>query len=257
VSIILVPYHLDEHLPELNVPFPPDADVTTVVTPLPDGDPWSRMAVLHDAVASEVARSARAGAMTVVASGDCTTALGTVAGLQRAGLDPSIVWFDAHGDVQTLETSTSGYLGGMPLRILVGYRPELIGDRLGLRALAEDRAVLVDARDLDPAEVDYLATAGIRRSTVEDLSADALPAGPLLLHLDLDVLDAAELPGLLFPVPDGPDIPALLAAVRRVVESGRVAAVDLACTWRPGPDDPDGVRARLLAALLAAVLPPV
>ena len=44
--------------------------------------------------------------------------LGTIAGLQRAGSDPGIVWLDAHGDVQTPETSTSGYLAGMALRLL-------------------------------------------------------------------------------------------------------------------------------------------
>ena len=52
----------------------------------------------------------------VVASGDCLTALGTVAGLQAAGADPAVVWFDAHGDVQTPETTSSGYLAGMSLR---------------------------------------------------------------------------------------------------------------------------------------------
>jgi arginase len=52
-------------------------------------------------------------------------------------VDAGIVWIDAHGDVQTLETTASGYLGGLPLRLLVGYRPELIADRLGLRPVPE------------------------------------------------------------------------------------------------------------------------
>jgi arginase len=58
----------------------------------------------------------------VIVSGDCATALGTVSGLQHAGTDPSIVWIDAHGDLQALESTTSGSLneatpstrGGMP-----------------------------------------------------------------------------------------------------------------------------------------------
>jgi arginase len=135
---------------------------------------------------------------------------------------------------------------------MVGYRPELISDELGLRPLAEDRAVLVDARDLDPAEADYLATSGIRRSTVDGLTVRSLPTGPLLLHLDLDVVDGGELLGLRYPVPHGPGTAAVLAAARRIVETGRVVAVDLACTWHPGQDDPDGVRARLISGLLAA-----
>jgi arginase family enzyme len=52
-----------------------------------------------------------------VISGDCTTALGTVAGLQHAGMDQRLVWFDPHRDVQALETTASGYLGGLPLRV--------------------------------------------------------------------------------------------------------------------------------------------
>jgi len=118
-----------------------------------------------------------------VLSGDCTTSLGTVAGLQRVGLDPAIVWLDAHGDLQTMETTASGYLGGMPLRILLGYRPELIAESLGLRAVREERVVLVGARDLDPPEMLYLERAVVHRREVAELSADALPGGPLYLHL--------------------------------------------------------------------------
>jgi arginase len=108
--------------------------------------------VLYRRVADAVARAAADGTRPVVVSGDCTTSLGIVAGLQRAGLDPGIVWFDAHGDVQTPETTASGYLGGMPLRLLTGYRPELIAGPLGLRPVPERRIVLAGARAARPAE---------------------------------------------------------------------------------------------------------
>lgn len=158
-------------------------------------------------------------------SGDCTTSLGVMAGLQRAAVSPSIVWFDAHGDVQTLETTESGYLGGIPLRIIAGYRPELISTALGLTPVAEDKIVLVDARDLDPPERAYLDASAITRLPVEDVNADLLPAGAIYLHIDLDVIDPAELPWLLFPAAGGPS---LTAAAARVVATGRVAAVGLA-----------------------------
>jgi arginase len=58
---------------------------------------------------------------------------------------------------------------------------------------------VVDARDLDPPEAEYLAIAPIRKTEVGELSADLLPAGPLLLHVDLDVVDPDQLPGLLYP----------------------------------------------------------
>ena len=229
---ILVPYHLDERLDDLDVPLAPaDAIVTAE---LEDSDAWSRMARLYDEVADRVAATVRGGARPIVLSGDCTASLGTIAGLQRAGMEPSIVWYDAHGDVQTLETTHSGYLGGFPLRILVGYRPELIAARLGLRPVAEECVVLVDARDLDPPEVTYLERAAIRRSEVADLDADRLPDSPIYLHLDLDVVDPEQLPGLRYPAPGGLGWLPVVDSVRRVLDSGRVAAVGIGCTWHPG-----------------------
>lgn len=166
-------------------------------------------------------------------SGYCTTSLGVVAGLQRTGIDPSPVWFDGHGDVQTPETSASGYLGGMPVRQLVGGADRTVPERLGLRAVAERDVLLVDARDLDPPEREYLDRSAIRRTTVDGVVA-ALPDGPLHLHVDADVIDPRDVDGLLFPAPDGPRLPAVLDAVRGVLATGRVVSVALACTWGPG-----------------------
>ena len=246
MSVIQVPYHLDEYLPDLDVPLPPDV----VITPgLPGGDVWGRLGALYSSVAAAVAGEAGRGGRPVVTSGDCTTALGTMSGLQRAGIEAGIVWFDAHGDVQTLETTTSGYLGGLPLRLLVGYRPELIAARLGLRAVPEHQVALVDARDLDPPEVSYLAGAQIRRSEVGELDAAGLPGGPLYVHLDLDVIDSGQLPGLRFPAPGGPSPAQVTGALSALLGTGRVAAIGIACTWYPGHSAADRVRQHLGAAL--------
>ncbi|NED96907.1 arginase family protein [Phytoactinopolyspora alkaliphila] len=236
MSHIVVPYHLDEDRPNLDIPLPADV---TITAELPEGDTWHRMAHLYERVATAVADDIGAGQRPTVMSGDCTVSMATVAGMQRAGLDPAIVWFDAHGDVQTLETSTSGYLGGMPLRMLVGYRPELIAERLGLLPVAEEKVVLVDARDLDSAEIDYLHDSAITRCGVYDLvgdgaAVDRLPPGPIYLHVDFDVVDPGELPDTLFPAPGGPGLETVLAAIHRIKETGRVAATGLGCTWRPG-----------------------
>jgi arginase len=231
VRVIQVPYHLDEYLPDLDVPLGPGE---VVAADLPSGEVWDRLVALYSLTGQVVADVAGRGVCPVVVSGDCTTALGTVAGLQRAGVDAGVVWFDAHGDVQTLETTASGYLGGLPLRLLAGYRPELIATRLGLRPVLERRIVLVGARDLDPPEVTYLASAQIRRSEVAGLGAADLPDGPLYVHLDLDVVDPAEVPGLRYPAPGGPGLAEVAGALRMLLGTGQVAAVGVACTWHPG-----------------------
>jgi arginase len=246
MSVIQVPYHLDEYLPDLDVPLPPD---TVITADLPAGDVWDRLSALYAGLAGAVAAEAGRGGRPVVMSGDCTTALGTMSGLQRAGVQAGIVWFDAHGDVQTLETTTSGYLGGLPLRLLMGYRPELIAARLGLRAVPEHQVALVDARDLDPPEVSYLAGAQIRRSEVGELDAAGLPGGPLYVHLDLDVIDSGQLPGLRFPAPGGPSPAQVTGALSAVLGTGRVAAIGVACTWYPGHSAADRIRQHLGAAL--------
>ena len=250
MRVIELPYHLDERLPDLDVPLPPDEVVTAEP---PAGDVWERLGALYSLAAQAVADAAGGGARpVVVVSGDCTTALGTVAGLQRAGIDPGIVWFDAHGDVQTLETTTSGYLAGMALRLLTGYRPELIAARLGLRPVPEQRAVLVGARDLDPPEVTYLAAAPIGRAEVTGLGAADLPDGPLYVHVDLDVVDPAVVPGLRYPAHGGPGPAQVAEALRLLLGTGRVAAVGLACSWQPGHGAAAAVGPHLRAALAGA-----
>jgi arginase len=171
-----------------------------------------------------------------VSCGDCCTALGVVAGLQAARGQVGIVWFDAHGDVQTPETTTSGFLGGMPLRLLTGYRPELIAAQLGLRPVPEENIVLVGARELDPPEVSYLNGSAITRRDVAGLDAGDLPDVPLYVHVDLDVLDPADVPGLRYPAPGGPAATELAGALRMLLATGRVAALAVACTWYPGHD---------------------
>ncbi|MDR2988286.1 MAG: arginase family protein [Nocardiopsaceae bacterium] len=234
MTTIAVPYHLDEHIPDLDVMLRPD-QIVTVELPESAGA-WDRLAPLYAAVA-EATSSAAPGACPVIVCGDCCTALGIVAGLQAARGDVGIVWFDAHGDVQTPETTASGYLGGMPLRLLAGYRPELIAASLGLRPVPEDHILLVGARDLDPPEAVYLAGSAIKRKdTSPTVAADlpGVPDVPLYVHVDLDVLDPGEAPGLRFPAPGGPTAEQLAGSLRAILATGRVAAVGIACSWRAG-----------------------
>jgi arginase len=246
MTIISVPFHQDERLAEASIPLPADAEVVSVTPELVGGEIWHRLSGLYSAVAAAVAADIESGQVPTVVSGDCLVSLGVVTGVQRAGVDPSIVWFDAHGDVHTLASSTSGYLGGLSLRLVLGGDYSVVGERIGLRPLAERQAVLVGARDLDPAEAEYLASADIRRCTVDDVE---LPDGPLILHVDVDVIDSGDLPGLLFPVPDGPSLTSVLDAVRRIIATGKVIALDVAFPWHSAPEHSE-IRAQVVNALV-------
>jgi arginase len=146
----------------------------------------------------------------LVLAGDCLTALGLVAGLQRRHRDVSVVWLDAHGDFNTPAISVSGYLVGMSLAMLCGRAPEPICERLGLRAVPDEHAVLIGARDLDPAERDAQQASRVLRLAADpDAVRSALTelsAGDVYSHVDVDIIDSGDVHGLRFPTDAGPSI---------------------------------------------------
>ncbi len=154
---------------------------------------------LARAVAELVRQAAADGSFPVVLSGNCGPAAhGAVAGLGGA---PAVVWFDAHGDFNTPETTVGGFLDGMSLATLSGRCwSGLAAGVPGFRPVPEAAVALVGARDLDPLETESLAASGIRRVAAGSVRAE-LPAAlaalrrvrtGAYLHLDLDVLDPSE-----------------------------------------------------------------
>jgi arginase len=203
-------------------------------------------AVCH-AVAEEVRDALRAGSFPLVLSGNCNTAVGTVAGCGCA--DTSVVWFDAHGEATTPDTTTSGFLDGMGIAILTGrcWR-NLAASIPGFEPIPGDRIVLVGARDLEPAEEALLADAGVRcLSRAEDIRPELLPQ-PVYVHLDLDVLDPAEAVANQWPTPGGLTAASIAHALSRLpVKAAGIASYDPAA-------DSDGRAARAAATLLEALL---
>lgn len=195
------------------------------------------MALLHRPIADAVADALDAGARAVSLAGDCCAAVPALAGCQRAGLTPQIVWVDAHGDFNTPETSPSQFLGGMPLAMMVGRGQKWMMETVGAVPVAEDAVTLVDGRDLDPAEAEAVAGSGLTQIETAALAALRFE-GPVLLHIDLDVLDAATAPAFNYPVPGGPDAATLAPAL-----AGFRAANDIRCisisAWSPSKD-PEG-----------------
>src|SRR5205814_5494561 len=113
-------------------------------------------------LADAVAASLEDGARCLVVGGECTIVAGTVPGALAVDPDLVLVYFDAHGDFNTLATTPSHFVGGMCLAHVCGRR---IAPLLwpGVRGIAEERVVLVGARDLDPGESDNLARSKVRQ----------------------------------------------------------------------------------------------
>ncbi len=234
-QLIITPYFLDDPVPELTELAEEDAVINRLVHFSGRGR-QQRMSALHEALAQAVAESVQAGRRPVSIAGDCCTAIGVLAGLQRAGISPTLIWFDAHGDFNTWETTPSGFLGGMPLAMIVGRGEQTMTRAVRLLPQPEDRVILTDARDLDPGERGALAASRVRHlKRVSDLLHIDLPPGPLYVHFDTDALDPAIAPAQNYPAPGGPSAEALAAVFRRLAQTGRVAAISMS-SWNPALD---------------------
>jgi len=223
MSTISVPFFIGEPMPGFDVPEPH----TTLDPDLPSVRPTERMAVLYDRLAALVAEASN----PVVYAGDCLSIMGVTGGLQRRGIDPILLFFDAHGDFHTWETTPSEFLGGMPLAMLTGRGDQTIVDGVDMTPVEDDHVWLVDGRDLDPGEDQAVATSGIHHVTVDQIAADP-PPGDLYLHIDVDVVDPIDMPGVNYPAPDGPSGDAVAHAVAALHATGRVVALSFS-SWNP------------------------
>jgi arginase len=193
------------------------------------------------ALAALVENSVRDGSRPLVLGGDHSIAMGTLAGLAAAGGQPGgVIWIDAHGDLNTPETSPSGNVHGMPLAAALGRSASwFTHDRLTLPALDPSRVALVGIRSLDPAERAFLREADIRVFTMSDIDRigiehamrEALDrvAGPGFVHvsLDLDSLDPEVAPGVGTPVPGGLTYREAHLACELIAESGIVGSFEV------------------------------
>ena len=250
---ILTPYYIDQPMPGLEALV---ANGWVVNKPrLPEGDPQRRMSVLHRPLADLVRDAVMQGDRPVSIAGDCCTSIGVLAGLQRAGINPTLIWFDAHGDFNTWETTPSGFLGGMPLAMLVGLGDQRMPEAVGLVNQPETDVLLTDGRDLDPGErVSLERSAVLRLENVLDLLERELPDRPLYVHFDTDVIDPVEAPAMNYLAQGGPTAEEISLVFQRIANTGRVVAVSVS-SWNPALDADSSTQAVCMGALESLLAP--
>jgi len=222
----------------------------------PEYGGWKRLGMALGHFADIVRQNEADGYFTVGLLATCPSMPGLVAGLQHSGSgrDPirvGMLWLDAHPDINTPETTRSGSLGGMPVAVATGRALQRMRLDAGLEpALSDQHVVMGGVRLTDPLEQDILDNSRIEQVSVDDLRR-ASPAvfaqldrlnrisDKLYIHIDLDVLDPAEVPGHGNKVPGGPSSRELAALFEQIfARYPKASAIGFATI---PADDPGGV----------------
>lgn len=212
----------------------------------------NRLALASRHLASMVSEQLEEGNTPLGLLANCNGLMGMLAGHQRTKHGPrkvGLIWMDAHGDFNTPETSLSGMLGGMPVAISTGLCLHHIRRTSGLDPpISPSHVTMVGVRDTDPWEQYLLDTHNVSQITVDevkrlspaiDMEVDRLSrlTDIIYVHVDLDVLDPAEIPGAGLPVEGGPTAEELAQALEIIFEYPAVGGFGVASyPWRRDGD---------------------
>ena len=191
-------------------------------------------------LANVVADIAKAGNIPIVLGGDHSIAMGTIAGLDRAGHRAGVIYIDAHGDINTPETSPSGNVHGMPFAVALGLAGEPFPK--ALRGTTDGiNGVLLAIRDIDAGEKPNIGLAGVTAITMADIDRAGLSEamkkaiaiagqaeGGIHLSLDMDAIDPNEAPGVGTPVRGGLTYREAQLAMEMLAASGKLRSIEVA-----------------------------
>jgi arginase len=217
---------------------------TPVADAVDEGSPKARYAVAVEDVCRQLRDSVRAslhhGAIPLVLGGDHSIAVGSLAGVLDERPDVRVLWIDAHGDLNTPDTTPSGNCHGMPLAVALGRAPRLFPE-LGWdrRTISPARVALVGLRSLDPGERALIRELELTAFTMSDVdrngiyevihqALDHLGPGENQLHvsLDLDAIDPAAAPGVGTPVLGGMTVREAHLAMEIIAQSGTLGSLE-------------------------------
>ena len=239
-----------ERLQELGHKVVDDGDIVIKnMEELKVGDPRARylpeIARASALLARKVERIMERGHFPLVLGGDHSIAVGTVSGIAafagRQGKRVGLLWIDAHGDINTPETSPSGNIHGMPVAALLGFGlKELTGIGGGLPKLSPENVALVGIRSLDTGEKHRLKETGVQVHTMADIDRHGVhkvmkkalarvTRGADYIHVsfDLDVVDPTVAPGVGTPVKGGLDYREAHLIMEVIADSGVMTSLEV------------------------------
>jgi arginase len=236
---------LDDRLGDLGIVCADWGNVETAVAEATaSGNPNARfLAKIKETcerIARRVAAAVEGGRTPIVLGGDHSIALGTLGGMASVHGAGGVLWLDAHGDLNTPETSPSGNVHGMPLAAVLGRSPEsFASEAWPLPAVDRERVVLVGVRSLDEGERAYVRESGIGIHTMSELdrrgiepvvreALERLSDAPFVhVSLDMDVVDPDVAPGVGTPVRGGLSYREAHLAMELVAESGLLGSFEI------------------------------
>jgi arginase len=192
-----------------------------------------------------VLKSLEDGAVPLVLGGDHSLAAGSVAAsatfVGKTQHKPlGLIWVDAHGDMNTPDTTGSGNVHGMPLAALLGHEPIELSAIGGSPSVLPQHTVLVGVRNIDEREKEAIREAGVHIFTMKDIDRDGIAkvaeralslasegTGGIHVSFDLDVCDPAIAPGVGTPVKGGFDYREAHMIMEMLADSRRLVAFDL------------------------------
>jgi arginase len=203
------------------------------------------ISIACEELAAEVERVMRAGEFPIVLGGDHSIAAGSIAGaasvMHEQQQQIGLIWFDAHADMNTPETSLSGHVHGMPLAALLGYGAPEMTHIAGFSPKLDPRfCAHIGARDLDPAERDLVRELGIRFFTMREIDERGMSVcideaieiakratGGYYVTLDVDALDPVVAPGSGTVVRGGLTYRESHLALEKIAEAGGMIAFEV------------------------------